>query len=369
MKLHLKSSFVSSTFLAVVASSFVACSVNHDGLGGVTMPFLHTDGGAGATGSAGAGATAGASGAAGDTSLGGSSGAAGDVGTAGSTDTAGTTGTAGDLGSAGDLGTAGAGTAGANGTAGDVGTAGATGTAGIAGTAGAGTAGAGTAGVVGTAGAGGTAGMTGTAGASGTAGAPPPPPCNANTCKTGCCSQGICITNQSDAHCGANGAACTTCGSCQLCSDAGACTVDPSSTWHVFCGQATIAMSPPGGGTWDPHSASGDGTQPDPFCEFEMPAHQVSATTAAVSATLPDTFTPVWNADITPQKKGIKASDLMSTAKTWRLWVGDADGCCAGQEICELDQPLPAAALLTGQASYQNLMSCLSLSLKFVCEP
>ncbi|HTA20502.1 MAG TPA: hypothetical protein VK989_14520, partial [Polyangia bacterium] len=64
MKLHLTSSIVFLTFLAPVASSLVACSVNHDGLGGVTMPFLHMDGGAGATatGSAGGGATAGASG-------------------------------------------------------------------------------------------------------------------------------------------------------------------------------------------------------------------------------------------------------------------------------------------------------------------
>ncbi len=133
-------------------------------------------------------------------------------------------------------------------------------------------------------------------------------------------------------------------------------------------------MTAPGGGPWDPHPSSSDGAQPDPFCEFEMPAGQVSPTTAGVTATLPDTFTPVWNTDVTPQKKGIKASDLMSSAGTWRLWVGDADGCtakdgCVGQEICEVDQPLTAAALLTGQASYQNLMSCVSLTVKFVCAP
>jgi hypothetical protein len=80
----------------------------------------------------------------------------------------------------------------------------------------------------------------------------------------------------------------------------------------------------------------------------------------------------VWNSDITPSGKAIKAADLMSSAKTWRLWIGDSDGCnahgCLGQEICEIDQPLTAGALISGQVVHQNLGSCLSLTVKFTCQ-
>jgi hypothetical protein len=84
-----------------------------------------------------------------------------------------------------------------------------------------------------------------------------------------------------------------------------------------------------------------------------------------------NSFDPVWNYDVTPSGIPIKASDLMSTSKTWRLWIGDDDGCtargCFGQEICEIDQPLTAGALIDGQVTHQNLMSCLSMTVKFVC--
>jgi hypothetical protein len=315
-------------------------------------------------------AQAGTSGAAGTASGTGGDNVAGATGpgTAGSTGSGGvgTTGAAGAVdaavdqamgGSDGDMtttGAAGDGTAG-SGSAGTIGSSGAAGTIGSPGAAGG----------VGTAGMTGAAGMMGTAGTGGAGGAAPT--CGLGTCPNGCCDNGRCMAGRSVDHCGTGGVTCEPCGGCQVCNDAGFCDVDPASTWDIICAQATIAMSPPGGGTWDPHTSGGDGTAPDPFCEFEMPAHMVTAATAGVTPTLPDTFTPVWNADVTPQGKAIKASDLMSTSKTWRLWVGDADGCCTGQEICEIDQPLTAGALLAGQVVHENLMSCLSLTVKFVC--
>jgi hypothetical protein len=39
---------------------------------------------------------------------------------------------------------------------------------------------------------------------------------------------------------------------------------------------------------------------PDPFCEYENPAGQVTTTTAGVTDTLTDTRNPTWNQIITP---------------------------------------------------------------------
>jgi hypothetical protein len=340
------------------------------------MPVVPHDGGPGVSGAAGAAGSLAVSGTAGDTATAGSGGAAGDSssGTAGVSPmgTAGDPGAAGASGTAGDPGTAGAGTAGDPGVAGTSGTAGDPGAAG-AGTAGAqGTAGAGTAGAGGAGGGGGKAGMMGTAGTGG-AGGGGQPACGPKTCPSGCCdSTGKCVGGRANDHCGSGGGACVACGNnCLFCNTSGACDVDPSSVWDVICVQATVKATMPNGQTWDPPSSGPNGTNPDPFCQFEMPTNTVNPQQARSSSTIPDSFTPVWNADVTPASKPIKASDLMSTSKTWRLWVGDDDGCtvrgCVGQEICEIDQPLPSDALVSGQLVKQNLASCLSLTVKFVC--
>jgi hypothetical protein len=358
----------SAVLLTILAPSF-ACRVDNGGLGN-EMPVLRHDSGANVdvpiTGAAGDTGAAGVIGAAGNTAGGGSggdsnqSGAAGD-GTAGTGSAGlGGAGTAGDMGAAGNLGSAGT-----TGSAGNTGAAGVTGTAGTTGAAGSGAAG-----VMGTAGTTGTAGVTGTAGTTGAAGSPPPT-CGPKTCPTGCCDGTRCVAGRSLERCGNGGGACSTCAKCLLCTNAGACDVDPNSTWNVVCGQATIATSPPGGGTWDPHIGS-NGTAPDPFCEFEMPAGSLA--NAANTIAQPDTFSPVWNTDITPGGKPIKAMDLMSPSKSWRLWIGDDDGCtvrggCIGQELCEIHQPLAAGALISGQIVEKNLASCLSLTVKFVCQP
>jgi hypothetical protein len=112
---------------------------------------------------------------------------------------------------------------------------------------------------------------------------------------------------------------------------------------------------------------STDGTTPDPFCQFEMPAHDVTAVTAAVTPTVKDSYMPEWNFDVSPGGMAVKASALTGGSMTWRLWVGDDDGAGMGQEICEIDQPLSEAALDTGQLVVANVASCLSLTVKFVC--
>jgi hypothetical protein len=245
--------------------------------------------------------------------------------------------------------------AGNTGVAGNIGAAGNTGAAG-------------TSGVAGTTG---TAGTTGAAGSTGVAGAGGTPGCGPKTCPTGCCdATGKCVAGRALSRCGNGGAACSTCGKCQLCNSSGVCDVDPSSTWDVICGEAVVAAKQPSGLTWDPQTGGPDGPAPDPFCEFEMPAG--SLPDGKVTVTLGDTYTPVWNYDVTPHAQPIKASDLMSSSKTWRLWVGDDDGCnahgCVAQEICAITQPLTAGALLAGQLVHTNLASCISLTVNFVCQ-
>ena len=359
MKQRLTFSLVSLT----IVSSFLACRVDNSGLGVAEMPVLPHDSGV-ATGSAGSQGTAGVQGAAGTTSGmagdtvsggGGVTGVAGDQGSgiAGAQGAAGDQGSAGN-GAAGDQGSAGNGAAGDQGGAG-IGAAGTQGTAGI-GAAGNGAAGKGAAG----------------SGGSGGAGGAPPPVCGPKTCMNGCCdASGKCVAGQADDACGHGGAACAPCGGCLQCNTSGACEVDPSSVWDVVCGSATIKQTQPNGATWDPHTASADGTNPDPFCQFEMPANTTNPNLGKSSPTVMDSFTPLWNYDVTPSAKPIKASDLMSTAKTWRLWIGDDDGCtahgCVGQEICEIDQPLEASAFVAGQITRTNLGSCISVTVKFVC--
>jgi hypothetical protein len=241
--------------------------------------------------------------------------------------------------------------------------------AGTMGAAGMGAAGmTGGAGMTGAAGVTGTAGMNGMAGAMGTAGMPAPA-CGPKTCVNGCCdASGKCVTNRSPNSCGSGGGACVSCGSCMLCSAGGTCDLDPSSVWDVICDRATIDPTQPNGATWDYPTAT-DGAAPDPFCVFEMPANTTNDMNQKFTSDIRDTFTPVWNTDVTPQGRPIKASDLMT--KTWRAWTADDDGCgvhgCFAQELCEITNPASVTALTTGQLTVKNTMSCQSFTIRFVC--
>jgi hypothetical protein len=133
-----------------------------------------------------------------------------------------------------------------------------------------------------------------------------------------------------------------------------------------------IATSPDTGSSWDPQSGGLGGPLPDPFCQFEMPARTVTVETSARTGAAVDMLMPMWGQTISPLNKTVKAADLMSSSKTWRIAIGDDDGCsvangCKSQPICEINQPLTAGALLAGQVTHQNLGACLSLTVQFVC--
>ena len=160
------------------------------------------------------------------------------------------------------------------------------------------------------------------------------------------------------------------CGACQLCGADGACTVDPASNWQVVCASAQLTTAPPTGATWDPAGVAGDGTAPDPFCQFEEPAGVIDATTGAATRTINDTFTATWNQVVTAGNTTITAAQLMSTdMNAWRVWVGDSEFNGRGTLACQVRPPLQAAALLGGQLTVANVQNCVSFTVNLVCRP
>ncbi|HVZ72168.1 MAG TPA: hypothetical protein VHJ20_07320 [Polyangia bacterium] len=373
--------------LTLGALVFVAggCKVDETGLG-TSQPRLQRDGSApmpeggppnfgGDTGSS-TGGTGGdsVSGTGGDTTSTGGTGAG--VGTGGDglggspVDSGGTTGSGGSTAT--------------GGTGGVVATGGTTGTGGVTATGGS-TATGGTGGATATGGSPGTGGITPTGGTTGGGGGgpsggtggtttpPPPPTCGPSNCSDGCCQDNKCNRARNESACGLNGVACKTCGSCELCS-AGSCQIDPSSNWTVVAYSASVPMSPPGGGNWDAKSGQIGGPDPDLFCQFEQPAKATSLDDAGTTDTVKDVFSATWNQIITPMNKFITADALTSGNTSWRIWVGDDDGCglggCSGQLICSIDNKSMAispAMLKAGGASFNNIPGCLSLNLLFDC--
>jgi hypothetical protein len=223
----------------------------------------------------------------------------------------------------------------------------------------------------------GTGGATGSGGGGGT-------PCGPTNCMGCCSSDGQCVRNVTAQQCGTKGAACVACGACQICGsgstfggggNAGTCTIDPTSQWTIVADSAQIAKTTSTGATWDPPVGDEGGSAPDPFCEYENPANDVSSTTAGVTSTIIDSFSPSWNQQITPSGVTVSASALMATKPAWRIWVGDED-CTSpkncgtlGQVVCSYQQPITAASLMSGGLTISNYQSCVSLTLSFVCQP
>ena len=369
--------------LAAASLLVLSCGVDESGLN--QKPFLPHDaastdvagmagaaGGSSGTTGAGGSMPSGVAGAPGGVSGVAGSGSAGDAGMAGTSGVAGTTGIAGQGGAAGtgtttglagmggDSGAAGSG-AGVAGMGGGVGGGSVAGMGGgsPAGMGGGAVAGRGGTGMAGTGGRGG-AGGGGRGGSTGV--------CNAFNCNDGCCDAGVCVRMRTAQKCGDNGQACAACGACQLCTTAGQCRVDSASRWTIIAVSATL-----NGGGWDRNMGELGGSAPDPFCEFENPAGQVSSTTAGVTDTIIDDATATWNQVITPPGMTVAASTLMANNPTWQIWVGDDDGCdspqgCLGDIACTYSSTISETALRAGELTILNRMSCTSLRLEFVCQ-
>jgi hypothetical protein len=196
------------------------------------------------------------------------------------------------------------------------------------------------------------------------------PGCGPSNCANGCCAGDRCITVTSAQQCGRGGGACSVCGGCQLCGPNGACTIDPASNWIVRCGSAELTVAPPTGATWDPDGNGGDGPEPDPFCQFELPSGIIDSNTGAATRTVNDSFAATWNQTITAGDSTITAADLMSaSANNWRVWVGDSEFNGRAPLACEVHPPLQASALIDGQLTIMNVQNCVSLTLTLVCQP
>ena len=374
------------------AALIASCGVDKAGLG--TMPFLPHDASSADTSSAGIAGASGNPGVAGASGTGGAAGSvpSGLAGTGGSNGIAGTggSGVAGTVGAAGTGGNA-AGAAGTSGDAGAGGVAGtggdgATGVAGMVGTAGTGGStagtggdptgsagtGGGTAGANGGAGAGGgTAGATGgagTGGRGGSGGTGGAGNCTPLNCSDGCCSSGVCVRQRTATQCGGQGQVCAPCGGCQFCSTTGQCRIDTASRWTIVAVAARLDTDE----NWDRLSGDLGGSAPDPFCEYENPAGQVTSTTAGVTDTLIDTYNPNWNQVITPPGATVSAATLMASSPAWQIWVGDDDNCsgvgCFGEVACTIRQTITETNLRSGQLIVTNRQQCDSVTINFVCQ-
>jgi hypothetical protein len=377
--------------VGLAIAGIASCGIDESGLG--SMPFLPHDassgdatgsaGASGSSGSAGAGAGGSAVGGAAGTSIAGSGGAAGEGATSGAAG-----GPAGQGGQAGaDSGAAGSGAAGTgaagSGAGGDVAGAGGSSNAGSGGSAGIAGSGAvagtdGTAGSGGSAGGGGSAGTGGRGAAGGTGGAAGGRggtggvviPCNSSTCSDGCCKDSTtCIRMRSASQCGAQGAACAACPGCNICSTTGQCRIDPASRWKILAVSAQLDSGP-----WDRANGDVGGSLPDPFCEYENPAGQVTTATAGVTDTLTDTRNPMWNQEINPPGMTVAASTLMANSPAWQIWVGDDDGCkgpggCLGDVACTIRQTITEDQLRAGKLTVSNRQSCNQVVIGLVCQP
>ena len=112
-------------------------------------------------------------------------------------------------------------------------------------------------------------------------------------------------------------------GGCQICST----TASAASTRRRAGRSSLSAAQLDPDNNWDRTIGDLGGSAPDPFCEYENPAGQVSSTTAGVTDTLIDTYNPIWNQVITPPGATVSAATLMANSPTWQIWVGDDDNC------------------------------------------
>jgi hypothetical protein len=378
-----------STLVAVWLGTalFASCGVDKTGLG--TMPFLPRDasssdgaqtgtgGGSGSAGAAGASGAAGIGGnvtGAGGASAGGTGGndPAGSAGSGGAAGALGAAGTGGDA--SGAAGTDGGGTggtdpAGVGGTGGDASGAAGTGGGGGTGGTGGGVGGMGVAGTGGgTAGFGGGSGGGGRGGAAGRGGTGGIGNCTALNCSDGCCSNGTCVRERTVLQCGSQGQACAPCGGCQTCSATGQCRIEPESRWTIVAVSAQLDAN-----SWDRFNGDVGGSAPDPFCEFENPAGQVTPTTAGVTDTKQDTYNPTWNQTISPAGMTVSAVTLMASSPAWQIWVGD-DDCESGQNCvadvaCRIRQPITETNLRSGQLVVTNRDECNRVIIDFHCQP
>jgi hypothetical protein len=189
-------------------------------------------------------------------------------------------------------------------------------------------------------------------------------------CADGCCSNNTCIRNRTAFLCGAQGASCSPCGGCQMCSATGQCRIDPASRWTIKAVSAELS-----GSGWDRSFGEVGGAAPDPFCEFENPAGQVSTTTTGTTDTITDTAKPTWNQVITPVGMTVSASTLMAANPTWQIWIGDDDGCsgvgnnCMADVACTIRQQISESTLRSGELVVTNRQSCAQATLDFICQP
>jgi hypothetical protein len=173
------------------------------------------------------------------------------------------------------------------------------------------------------------------------------------------------MTNVNDQMCGTNGVQCAACGSCFRCGTAKSCEPDPTASWNLICGSATIAPTKPNGTPWDTGISISSGPNPDPFCRLTTSDGRTRS-----SPVITDTLTPVWNANVTPTSGGGLTARMLSTAGSWTLTVYDQDSTGIGTAmdfICSVSPAVTSAEFQSGTLSFSSVGSCNQLTLALTC--
>jgi hypothetical protein len=177
---------------------------------------------------------------------------------------------------------------------------------------------------------------------------------------------------------GATGVCSPACGPCEICTAAGACDVDPNSTWDLAAIAAALNPVDPGNqiapNTWDVPTEPIEGPNPDPFCELDMPP---PTTVIGQTATIPNTLAPIWSALVgpnpgllNPPQAPLRAGDLLAGGKPWILFIGDDDAGIlfpSGETMCTINGPLLPSDFRAGGFMRTNIGSCFSASFKLTC--
>lgn len=148
-----------------------------------------------------------------------------------------------------------------------------------------------------------------------------PPPCGPATC-SGCCSAGVCKPGGASDSCGQGGAACSICGTSQICSAARSCGVDPNEMITLVVANASISSRTPAGIPWD--APFGD---PDPYVVVNAKSTGLESDTLSPSWGTIMSFTRkdlmVDGVTVSMYDKDVSSDDLIAGPRTLRVTETD----------------------------------------------
>ena len=150
------------------------------------------------------------------------------------------------------------------------------------------------------------------------------------------------------------GAACSACGTVDVCKADQTCGIDPASTWRVYVSAAEISASKPSGAGWDSF-----GGAPDTEIGLWCPASNQSL--GAIMPVIDDDYFPVWSGG------GCTATAAEFLADGVGFDALDIDGTSADDEISPFTvAPVTEAQLRAGTKTLTAQSSLDEITFRFV---